>query len=123
MSPCPATCCGSPTGSGWLRSGILQLTGLRAGTGAPRGLMLHLDAAVAGTFARTTRLAAAEAAGLCISSMSGRYPHAEPVITTSQQGRRPVASPWVFTTATRYCPHCLAGDGSPIQDQYDGAWR
>ena len=102
---------------------ILQLTGLTGGAGAPRGLMLHLDAATAGVFARTTRLTAAEAAGVCMSSMSGRYPQAAPVITTSRQGTRPVASPWVFTTATRYCPQCLAGDGSPVQDQHGGAWR
>ena len=97
---------------------ILQLTGLTAGTGAPRALMLHLGAAAAGTFARATRLTAAEAASLCLASMSGRYPPAAPVITG-----RPAGSPWVLTTATRYCPRCLAGDGSLIQDQHGGPWR
>ena len=97
---------------------ILQLTGLTAGTGAPRALMLQLGAAAAGTFARTTRLTAAEAASLCMASMSGRYPQAAPVITS-----RPAGSPWVLTAATRYCPQCLAGDGSLIQDQHGGPWR
>ena len=101
---------------------ILQLTGLAA-AGPPRALVMHLDAAAATAFARTTRLTATETAGLCIASMSGRYPQAKPVITPGQRGTRPVTSPWVFTTATRYCPQCLAGDGSPIQDQHGGAWR
>jgi hypothetical protein len=102
---------------------ILQLTGLTVGTGAPRALMLHLDATSADAFACTARLTAAEIARMCMSSMSGRYPRAAPVVASAQTGIRPVASPWVFTMATRYCPQCLAGDGSPIQDQYGGAWR
>ncbi len=36
---------------------------------------------------------------------------------------RALASPWVFTSATRYCPQCLAGDGSRIQQQHGGAWQ
>ncbi len=106
---------------------ILQLTGLATGTGrqlsAPRGLMMHLDAAAAGSFARAARLTAAEVACLCMSSMSGRYPQAAPVITPDRRGTRPVTSPWVFTSATRYCPQCLAGDGSAVQQQHGGAWR
>ena len=102
---------------------VLQLTGLTAGTAASRGLMLRLDAGAAESFARTTRLTAAEVAGLAMSSMAGRYPQAKPLIAISRRGTRPVASPWVFTAATRYCPQCLAGDGSPIQDQYGGPWR
>ncbi len=106
---------------------IPRLTGLTTGTGghlpAPRSLMMHLDAAAAGSFARTTRLTAAEVAGLCMSSMAGRYPQAAPAITLDQRGTRPVTSPWVFTSATRYCPQCLAGDGSPVQRQHGGAWH
>ncbi len=102
---------------------VLRLTGLTAATGghqpAPRSLMTRLDAVAAGSFARATRLTAAEVSCLCMSSMSGRYPQAAPVITSG----RPVTSPWVFTSATRYCPQCLAGDGSPVQQQYGGAWR
>lgn len=97
---------------------VLQLTGLTPGTGTPRCLMLHLDEAPAGAFARTAGLTAAEVAGLCMSSMSSRYPQAAPTTNGRSAG-----SPWVFTTATRYCPQCLAGDGSPIQDHHGGPWR
>ena len=106
---------------------IMQLTGLTGSRDghqpARRSLMLHLDEAQAGTFARVTRLTAAETAQLCMSSMSGRYPWAAPRVTADQWGPRSLASTWVFTSATRYCPQCLAGDGSYIQQQHGGAWR
>ncbi len=106
---------------------VMQLTGLTARRDghqpARRSLMLHLDEAPAQAFACATRLTATETAELCMSSMSGRYPWAAPRITADQWGPRPLASPWVFTSATRYCPQCLAGDGSYIQQQHGGAWR
>ena len=106
---------------------VMQLTGLTAGRDghqpARRSLMLHLDEAPAGAFARVTRLTAAEASQLCMGSMSGRYPWAAPRVTADKWGPRSLASPWVFTSATRYCPQCLAGDGSHIQQQHGGAWQ
>jgi len=106
---------------------IMQLTGLTASHGgcqpASRSLMLHLDEAPAGAFASVTRLTATETAQLCMSSLSGRYPWAAPRVTADQWGPRSLAGPWVFTSATRYCPQCLAGDGSPIQQEHGGAWH
>ena len=107
---------------------IMQLTGLTAGRDgrhqpARRSLMMHLDEAPAGVFARITRLTSAEATQLCMSSMSGQYPWAAPQVTTDQWGPRTLASPWTFTAATRYCPQCLAGNGSTIQQQHGGAWQ
>lgn len=58
-----------------------------------------------------------------MSSMAGRYPQAAPAITLDKRGTRPATSPWVFTSASRYCPQCLAGDGSPVQRQHGGAWH
>jgi hypothetical protein len=106
---------------------IMQLTGLTTSRDghqpARRSLMLHLDEALAGAFASAARLTAAEIAGLCMSSMSGRYPWAAPRVTADQCGPRSLASPWVFTAATRYCPQCLAGDDSYIHQQHGGAWQ
>jgi TniQ len=103
---------------------VMQLTGLTAGRQpARRSLMMHLDDAPAGAFSRVTRLTAAEASQLCMSSMSGQYPWAAPQVTADQWGPRALASPWVFTSATRYCPQCLAGDGSYVQQQHGGAWQ
>jgi hypothetical protein len=30
---------------------------------------------------------------------------------------------WLFSSSHRYCPDCLAGDGSPVQQQYGGSWK
>jgi TniQ len=106
---------------------IMDLTGLTASRDgrqpARRNQMLHLDEAPAGALAHVARLTAAEVAGLCMSSMSGRYPWAAPRVTADQWGPPSLASPWLFTSATRYCPQCLAGDGSPVQQQHGGAWQ
>src|ERR1039457_5862221 len=98
---------------------VMQVTGLAdSREPARRSLMMRLDEARADAFCRITRLTAAEASQLSMSSMSGRYPWAAPQATADQWGPRALASPWVFTSATRYCPQCLAGDGSPIQLQH-----
>lgn len=106
---------------------IMQLTGLTASRDghqpARRSSMMHLDETPARAFASATRLTATETAELCMSSMSGRYPWAAPRVTADQWGPRSLASPWVFISATRYCPQCLAGDGSYIQQQHGGAWQ
>ena len=54
---------------------------------------MHLDEATAGAFARATRLTAAEASQLCISSMSAQYPWAaprSPPTSGAPGARRPV---------------------------------
>ncbi|MGH3125962.1 MAG: TniQ family protein, partial [Streptosporangiaceae bacterium] len=106
---------------------VMQLTSLTDSHDghhpARRSLMMQLDEAAARSFARAARLTSTETEGLCLSSMSGRYPWAAPAITADQWGPRSLAGPWVFTSATRYCPQCLAGDSSSIQQQHGGAWR
>jgi|GEM_PF-1209614 len=106
-----------------LRHAGLTTASPRSYLSAPRGHLVHLNEATAASFAHATRLTVAEVTGLCMISMSDRYPWATPVVTTDQWGPRPVTSPWLFTSASRYCPQCLAGDGSPVQQEYGGAWR
>jgi hypothetical protein len=106
---------------------LLQLTTLTPDTdrtrSAPRAMMLHLDEARTASFARATRLTPSEVAALCMSGMSDRYRWTAPATTSDQWGPRSLTNPWVFTSATRYCPQCLAGDGSPQQQQFGSAWR
>jgi hypothetical protein len=75
-------------------------------------------------FARTTRLSAGEVGRLCLSSLAEQYPPASP---TPQMrgwaGTVPPGNHWVFSRATRYCPQCLAGDGSAIQNDLGGPWH
>lgn len=111
---------------------IAVLTGLRsAGLNAgrltvPSRRMLHLDPATAAAFGHATSLTSREVAGLCLSSFGGRYQpldlHHE-LARVRQAGGIAGLARWVFTRSTRYCPDCLAGDGSPIQQAHGGAWQ
>src|SRR6266498_4312312 len=112
---------------------IAVLTGLGRGPiqagrsmAVPVGRLLHLDAATVAAFAHATRLSAQEVAGLCLDSMRDRYPPLDldyqAAGSRQTNGITGLAS-WVFTQSTRYCPECLAGDGSPIQQAHGGAWR
>jgi hypothetical protein len=66
------------------------------------------------------RLSAGEAASLTVASWADRYPP----LARSRTGSppRPIDD-WAFSTSHRYCPDCLAGDGSPVQQQYGGPWQ
>lgn len=105
---------------------LLQRTGLAPDSGTrgwgPRGMMMRLSTAEAERFARATRLTVTEVDDLCLERLAPRYPWATPLATTDRSGPRLVTNPWVFTTATRYCPACLAGDGSVIQNMHAGPW-
>jgi TniQ protein len=106
---------------------LLQLTGLAPLSGArgwgPRGMMMRLSTVESERFARATRLTVAEVGDLCLERLAPRYPWSIPLATTDRSGPRLVTNAWVFTTATRYCPACLSGDGSVIQNLHAGAWR
>jgi TniQ len=108
-----------------LRVSPLQLARLAgcAGPGAGAGVitrrrMLDLDVP---RFAHATRLSADEASSLTIGSWAGRYP---PVArSTIGQGPPVITDNWLFAVTPRFCPECLAGDGSPVQQQYGGPWK
>ncbi|MPY59841.1 TniQ family protein [Streptomyces spongiae] len=73
-------------------------------------------------FAQATQLTPAEAARLTLAPDTERYPS----IAMSLHPRPKRFFPyglWVFTSFTRYCPHCLAGDGSMIQQRHGGPWK
>jgi hypothetical protein len=89
----------------------------------PAGLITHLPAGQRETFALVTQLSSYEVRNLCLSVMSDRYPPVSPdpeVRGLKGSSRR---NRWVFERATRYCPQCLAGDGSTIQNSLGGPWR
>ncbi len=111
---------------------IAVLTGLgrqiprRSTPAVPAGRLLHLPHETAAAFAHATRLSAQEVAGLCLDSVRARYP---PVDLTYETGvlrqTNGIAglTSWVFSRSTRYCPQCLAGDGTPIQQTHGAAWQ
>ena len=79
------------------------------------------------TFTRMTRLTGAQAAQLGMGTWQERYP---PVIASPEskaRGARRLDGRLILAPATRYCPECLAGDGSAIQEAFGGpslkAWH
>jgi TniQ len=91
----------------------------------PAGRMFALDPAMADQFAAATRLSGAEVAALSLASLGGRYPPLNPQPTDRQRPIHGVVAKqtWVFGRSTRYCPDCLAGDGSIIEQRHGGAWN
>ncbi|MCX4734097.1 TniQ family protein [Streptomyces sp. NBC_01363] len=74
-------------------------------------------------FAAATRLRANEVSALTLSRISGTYP---PLLTARMDGNRNTSAAskqWAAQLSSRYCPECLAGDNSPIQNLYGGPWK
>jgi hypothetical protein len=106
---------------------LVALTGLTTGHHhrelAAFALASHVAPAGREAFAAATRLSDAEASGLFLSVFSQRYRSTAPS-AAAQRGTLPTpAEAWLFTRSSRYCPECLAGDGSQIQRQLGGPWR
>lgn len=101
---------------------LARLTGCAAGTFPviTRQLILDLDI---DAFARATRLATREAADLTLVPWAGRYPPIGRSPSRSSPARPAIRDAWLFSPGLRYCPACLGGDGSPVQEQYGGPWQ
>ena len=105
---------------------IAELTGL-APDGASRThipviLLAGIPETGSSAFTRMTRLTGVQAAQLGMSTWQGRYP---PVIASPEskaRGARRLDGRLILAPATRYCPECLAGDGSAIQESFGGPW-
>ncbi|WP_420312220.1 TniQ family protein [Streptomyces sp. YS-B37] len=85
-------------------------------------LSLALPDEVAHRFARATRLSREEVTELTLTCWNGFYPPLSRAIS-ARQARRQHSEPWLFPRAMRYCPTCLAGNGSPVEERHGGAWR
>ncbi|WP_033825843.1 TniQ family protein [Kitasatospora sp. MBT63] len=85
--------------------------------------LLGLAPAAATAFAAATRLTASEVAHLGLRRFEDAYPALKAVPAHRRIATAFFARTWAFTLAPRFCPTCLAGDGSPIQDLLGGAWK
>ncbi|MFE7126697.1 TniQ family protein [Streptomyces sp. NPDC057617] len=106
---------------------ILHLTGAdgkhKEWAGTTARLLLALPAAGQASLAATAQVTAEETAGFTLSPLASQYPPvAESLLPRSQDGMLTFDN-WVYSKFTRYCPQCLAGDGSPIQQRHGGPWR
>ncbi|NUP20857.1 MAG: TniQ family protein [Streptomyces sp.] len=97
--------------------------------------LLGLPEEAATEFARTTHLSLAEVNALALRRYADIYPAlragrtAADAATARRKGaffgsiRDLYSDRWVVNFSSRYCPACLRGDGSPVQDAYGGAWK
>ncbi|MGV9386349.1 TniQ family protein [Nonomuraea sp. NPDC003707] len=81
------------------------------------------DASALGDFAESTRMTRQEAENLQMRSFSPLQLPDRGKGASDDLRRAAFETPWVFTAASRWCPQCLAGDGSPIQTEFGGSWR
>ncbi|MFJ9032048.1 TniQ family protein [Streptomyces sp. NPDC102274] len=100
---------------------LARLTGsIRRPTDSVLGRRLLLDLDIS-RFAQATRLTEDEAAELTLRPWKNRYPPiTRALVSRDPRGTR---EDWLFNNFPRYCPECLAGDGSPVQQQYGGTWK
>jgi len=108
-----------------LRIAPLRLARMTGCAAAPspsvsRQSMIDLDTE---TFAYATQLAANEAAALTLVPWAARYPPIRRALSRPGPERPSIRDSWLFTPGIRYCPSCLRGDGSPVQEQHGGPWR
>ncbi|MFD5728454.1 TniQ family protein [Streptomyces sp. NPDC058368] len=107
---------------------LLRQTGLVATDrhAAPARLMLTMEGDALTRFCAATTMSAKDALGLTFRPYVTSYPPvAEATLGLGGYGirARGVFPAWLLTTSTRYCPECLAGDGSPIQQRHGGPWQ
>jgi hypothetical protein len=74
-------------------------------------------------FADAARLSSAEATGLTLAPLAGHYPPVARSLAFQRSGQSVPRLSWLFPAASRYCPRCLAGDSSAIQNLHGGPWR
>ncbi|MFF2957006.1 TniQ family protein [Kitasatospora sp. NPDC057965] len=87
----------------------------------PAHLLVALRPESAARFAATTRLAPSEVQALGLRPLQMAYP---PITDTGErEDGRFGSHVWAFTAASRFCPQCLAGDGSAVQNAHGGPWR
>lgn len=93
---------------------------------APARLMLMLEGDELARFCSATGMSAQDASGLTFRPHVNSYPP----VTEALLGMRGLSARtrgvfpvWLLTTSTRYCPSCLAGDGSVIQQRHGGPWK
>ena len=106
---------------------ILELAGFAGSQGRqyasviPHHAMLQLSGPERDGLARAARLTAQEVEALCFGQLRDRFPLPQPATREQSPAKR--FDWWLSTTLSRYCPQCLAGDGSPIQNNHGGAWK
>lgn len=84
----------------------------------PGSALVDISRPQAEAFARLTRQTAGEVSALTLAQWRDRYPPIAQSIPGPGGVMRP--DPWLFIGSPRFCPSCLAGDGTPVQQLHGG---
>jgi hypothetical protein len=104
-------------------SGLLAAIG-SAGAILPARLLLDLTPAATQALARNWQLTPEETTRLTLRSAAPHYPPLHsPYLGKNRTASDMVSDGLVLIRSSRYCPQCLAGDGSAMQDEHGGAWQ
>ena len=87
--------------------------------------LLQLTPTAAHALTRAFTLPGTAAQALTLHSLAAVYPPARRSLASAAPtwSATDGTTPWVLTNSSRYCPQCLAGDRTPIQQALGGAWR
>ncbi|MFF0096362.1 TniQ family protein [Streptomyces canus] len=105
---------------------IAFLCGLHKRYRIPHTHLLNLDDELSAQVSRRLRLSSEETKSLTLSSLADTY---TPLATMASMpaGRRRAGptsgANWAFNLSSRFCPQCLRGDGSPVQETLGGPWK
>ncbi|MET8531515.1 TniQ family protein [Streptomyces sp. NPDC005065] len=86
----------------------------------PGSLLLDLPKPQAEALARLTEQTAREVSALTLTQWRDRYPPIARSMPGPGRLMRPDA--WLYVGSPRFCPSCLAGDGTPAQQLHGGPW-
>jgi hypothetical protein len=92
---------------------------------ARASLSTRLTPAEIKNFAAATRLDPREVRAMTLEPLASRYPPAARSVANVRAGKvySMHTDGWLFAATARYCPRCLAGDGSDIQNAHGGPWQ
>ncbi|MFF3663895.1 TniQ family protein [Streptomyces olivochromogenes] len=91
----------------------------------PADYLLALPPQPAHALAKTARLSSTEAHSLTLAGFGLTSTYAPLRTTRLDHGRNHAAvrRRWALNLSSRFCPRCLAGDGSPVQNMFGSAWK
>lgn len=102
---------------------IAVLCGLANGDACSQAYIRFLPDDLKQRVASTLRLTADEVTALTLQQFSATYsPLGKMQLNAKRAGFEAMVK-WASSGSSRYCPECLKGDGSPIEEKYGGPWK
>ncbi|MCW8101653.1 TniQ family protein [Streptomyces tauricus] len=86
----------------------------------PMPLLISLSGDQRHNLAKMIKATDAEVDAMLLDSYSDRYP---PAAASGRNGLANFQQRWLFLHATRYCPQCLAGRDTAVEQAFGGPWK